>query len=86
VLSERSRRPKPTETTTKERTFLGGETTTCAREEANILDDDVCVSVMCRFSLSSKWFFTKSLGLNTLELLCPTQKRPPKSEKEGKSV
>jgi hypothetical protein len=38
------RRPKPKlETTTmKARTFLGGETTTCAREEANILDD-VCV-------------------------------------------
>ncbi len=32
----------------KARTFLGGETTTCAREEANILDD-VCASVMCRF-------------------------------------
>jgi hypothetical protein len=35
----------------KARTFLGGETTTCAQEEANIFDD-VCVSVMCRFYLS----------------------------------
>ena len=40
-----------TETTMKARTFLGGETTTCAQEEANIFDD-VCVSVMCRFYLS----------------------------------
>ena len=40
----RSRRPKPKLETTdvKARTFFGGETTTCAREEANILDD-VCV-------------------------------------------
>jgi hypothetical protein len=47
-----------TETTTKARTFLGGETTTCAQEEANILDD-VCASVMwmCRLFLSLFFLF-----------------------------
>jgi hypothetical protein len=57
---------------------LGGETTTCAQEEANILDD-VCASVMwmCRLFLSLFFCFLcgglrKRLGFKTLSL---TEKR-----------
>ena len=60
----------------KARTFLGGETTTCAQEEANILDD-VCASVMWMCLFLSLLFvlcggLRKSLGFKTLSL---TEKR-----------
>lgn len=51
----------------KARTFLGGETTTCAQEEANILDD-VCVCDVSFFLSLFVLLLWKSLGFNTLSL------------------